>query len=136
MISFQFALISTKGGELLSQKCKLLFVSHLGLSYFDVGTTGEHLFARPDKTTEFLDQGFVAAFPMLASQKLDDYLFRDMDENGTLHKFYRVRVILERHFQPARIPMNYNCKQSTNMVGLENLGATCYLNALLQVSII
>jgi hypothetical protein len=34
---------------------------------------------------------------------------------------------------PFECPLGYNSKKSTNMVGLKKLGATCYLNALLQV---
>ena len=34
------------------------------------------------------------------------------------------------------LPYGYNSKVETGMVGLQNLGATCYLNALLQVNII
>jgi ubiquitin carboxyl-terminal hydrolase 7 len=41
---------------------------------------------------------------------------------------------MEEISEPAN-PANslYNSKKMTNMVGLENLGATCYLNALLQM---
>lgn len=34
---------------------------------------------------------------------------------------------------PVVVQANHDSKEETGMVGLENLGATCYLNALLQV---
>ena len=45
-------------------------------------------------------------------------------------------VELIEKFVPAAVPVNYDSKKMTGMVGLENLGATCYLNALLQVRMV
>ena len=44
-----------------------------------------------------------------------------------------VKIVIRIPFEEARAPFNYNSKASTDMVGLHNLGATCYLNALLQM---
>lgn len=50
-------------------------------------------------------------------------------------KFIKVRILIEEMFVPSAVPRGraYNSKSVTGMVGLDNLGATCYLNALLQM---
>ena len=47
---------------------------------------------------------------------------------------FRVQITLLEEFRPAVVPLNYDSKASTGMLGLINQGATCYLNALLQVA--
>jgi ubiquitin C-terminal hydrolase len=47
--------------------------------------------------------------------------------------FFTIRTELDLSIPFSRLALPVESKVLTNMVGLENLGATCYLNALLQV---
>ena len=89
-------------------------------------------FARADAERSgavFLDQGYSTAFTIEWS-KLVDPKSGYLDANGRL----TFRIALELVYERTRPPLtSHNSKKVTGMVGLENLGATCYLNALLQV---
>jgi hypothetical protein len=54
--------------------------------------------------------------------------------DGRLCVYLRVKIKLKcGSLSNMTVPNSYDSKLSTGMVGLENLGATCYLNALLQM---
>lgn len=54
--------------------------------------------------------------------------------NGNDIKYLKVIIKLNcDNLSNMSVPNSYDSKLSTGMVGLENLGATCYLNALLQM---
>ena len=46
---------------------------------------------------------------------------------------FKIGVRIEYSPEPIAVSSSYNSKSATGMVGLSNLGATCYLNALLQM---
>lgn len=56
-----------------------------------------------------------------------------VEVDGSSFVQLKIQVVLEHIFLPPTIPSSHNSKASTNMVGLANLGATCYLNSLLQM---
>ena len=87
--------------------------------YGDEEKQGVHLFY--DKAFgngDYIDQGF---------EKL-----LDMDIVKT-RAINDVPCFFRCSFYEVRNKFNYSSKKETGMVGLENLGATCYLNALLQM---
>lgn len=45
----------------------------------------------------------------------------------------KVKITVKRAFRTRNIPFGWNSREKTGMLGLRNLGATCYLNALLQM---
>ena len=60
-------------------------------------------------------------------------LIRDKNKYVDGEGFFTVRCKLTALPSPVVPSPDHDSKAMTGMVGLENLGATCYLNALLQV---
>ena len=57
----------------------------------------------------------------------------EIEVHEAKHVVY-IEVTLEREFRVTRLNiMHYDSKEETGMVGITNQGATCYLNALLQM---
>ena len=92
---------------------------------------GGFLFERAQaelQRSTFLDQGFNNCF-VIETRELINTNAGYLNAQRQL----TIRVMLDLAFQKTPPPINHNPKLVTGMVGLENLGATCYLNALLQV---
>lgn len=45
----------------------------------------------------------------------------------------KLKITVQTVFRTREIPLYWNSREKTGMLGLRNLGATCYLNALLQM---
>lgn len=88
-------------------------------------------FAKPaDPLRTYEDRGYSSAFRFQNLKTLtESFVHTDTD----CEEHIVIRITLGRIFQPRKIPAEFNSKLETDMVGLQNLGATCYLNALLQV---
>jgi len=89
-----------------------------------------YLFRKPHTNDEpRIDQGSQDCYNGNAFMKY----VRSRPANSQGEVAARFRIRLEHIFSPAVPPYGYDSYTSTGMVGLENLGATCYLNALLQM---
>lgn len=74
------------------------------------------------------DQGFNKAFDMN-----DEGVLKSKYKGFRKDIYYHIKAIIIEIFEPELVMSDYNSKVATNMVGIENLGATCYLNSLLQM---
>lgn len=98
--------------------------------------THHHLFTKPDRPGDRVDYGSFESFevrPILAMFERRCNEQQQMFGTTPTHVYIKLRVKLEQRFSCAIRPFNYDSKKVTGMVGLRNLGATCYLNALLQM---
>lgn len=101
--------------------------------YVNVGPTLDNVFRRSaHKPGSRLDCGDWKSFS--SAFRVQDFIEKySIEQDGAYLLHFRLRLALQDFFMPSVTPANYNSKVSTGMVGLENLGATCYLNSLLQV---
>lgn len=79
------------------------------------------------RVVDYVDLGRNAALTPYELRQSKQELV-DTDGCFTVHCLLRALPII------SSPPPDHDSKQATGMVGLENLGATCYLNALLQAS--
>jgi ubiquitin C-terminal hydrolase len=99
-----------------------------------VGCGNEHIFGGFPQTSRN-DNGFFTMFPHASFVAHLREVYSAENNIGASYVPLRLKVVLEVPYLSMPIPLHYNSKASTGLVGLENLGATCYLNALLQVCV-
>jgi ubiquitin carboxyl-terminal hydrolase 7 len=81
-------------------------------------------FTRP-RNAEVIDQGFKICFPL-------DILLQNRWPDGSCTVRCELLSLLPTLLKDSSSPQTAS-KLATGMIGLDNLGATCYLNALLQM---
>ena len=89
---------------------------------------------RRDERTDFGHK------PIIQHEEFSDPEFRRLymrdklnPATGKTQECLRIKVNLKLIRHITKAPSGWNSKRNTGMVGLQNLGATCYLNALLQM---
>lgn len=121
-ISFRYSFVSDDGKDVIIGR----IMSRFGylMSNLSLGPDVTHHFAA-NRHEARIDRGNfnTVEIPKLIAMK----------SNWKEFPRVRIKVTIDEQFSPAKCPINYDSKATTDMVGLENLGATCYLNALLQV---
>lgn len=109
------------------------------------GNAGKHFFGG-EAAEGRVDNGYHGMFPYdrfmnylraMYTTMLSEGLAPPLQDVEAVVQFVlpvRLKVVMEEPYYPMRHNLGlHNSKESTGLVGLENLGATCYLNALLQV---
>lgn len=86
--------------------------------------TLHHTFTKP--AMDYEDYS-TARFPSIS------FILQNSDKYVTQDNRLILKCRLEAVPIPFAIRQGYDSRKTTGMVGLDNLGATCYLNALLQV---
>lgn len=84
--------------------------------------------SKVDANCKFLDQGFAECF-VVAYNTFMNPASGYVNSSGE----FSMKIDMELIYERTRCPLNHDPKKVTGMVGLENQGATCYLNALLQM---
>ena len=89
--------------------------------------SNEYEFSKPIEE-DFVDNGMPAFCSIDEFSRIRHYFLHD----GVVTVKCRIEALPYKFMKPMD---GFSSKSEFGMVGLENLGATCYLNALLQVGV-